>query len=251
MVFSADRPDKDPQENKTPEKDKTCAINLIFDFHSEDKQKRERAAETLINFIHFYIRKIRHKGPPRYTKNGKPNLNGLTEYDMDDAVQSVFLHILENTHRLDYEFHEQQLRAYLNKMIESGYKKWNIEHRRLVKVPQKKQVAPREGPLQYYMSLDDKKPNGLCDLKNPEKRLMKEEACRLFEKLFDEFPAKKQRILKHRFVDGMGHDEIGEIFNVTGSRIQQVTGQFIERMRKEDCLSKKTTESLDALREIL
>lgn len=223
---------------------------IVLNITSEDMQKREQAAKIILRFIHFYIRKIRHQNPTRYIRNGETKPSGLNEHDMDDMVQYTFLHVFENSHKINTNFDNGQIRLYLNKMIASGYYNWHNRQKNLINIPKRYNDERKNLPRHYNQfdefdstienthlinSLDDENTEdssigNLCDFKNPEKELIQKQIRETYENLFNEFPKRERTILHERFVKGTAYHKIGEKVGLSPQNIERISKHFITKM---------------------
>lgn len=217
---------------------------MVNNLQSENKQAQEHACKKLMGFIHFYIRKIRHQGPTRYKRHEQSQPNGIHSYDFEDATHYIFLKLLENITKIDLSFHEAQIRAYLNTMIQRAYRKWKIHTRRLVRIPesayQPNQSCQHDATKQRYISIDQ--PILCCEdketihvqeiIKNlhnnttPETHSLQNDIYIKVHELLETLPAKMSTVITLRFLHEKTLKEIGKEAGISAERARQIIEEF-------------------------
>ncbi|MBD3157097.1 sigma-70 family RNA polymerase sigma factor [Candidatus Peregrinibacteria bacterium] len=235
---------KTVSKNTSEHDTKSSIHTMVSNLQSGNKQEQGKACKNLMGFIHFYIRKIRHQGPVQYKRHEQSQPNGTHSYDFEDATQYIFLQLLENITKIDLSFHEAQVRAYLNTMIQRAYGKWKIHARRLVRIPESvyyRNSSCRHNAIkQRYISIDQ--PIACCEdqetirvqeiIKNlhdnttPETHSLQNDIHTKIHELLDTLPAKMSTVITLRFLHGKTLKEIGGEVCISAERTRQIIEEF-------------------------
>lgn len=231
-------------EDGTEKNQNSLIHQTVINLQSGNKQEKEQACKKLTRFIHFYLRKIRYRGPTRYRHNEKIQTGGTQIYDFEDATQYILLHMLENITKIDLTFDEAQIKVYINTMIQRAYGKWKINKTRLVRIPeniyQENLSYKNNLTKQQYISInqpllccEDKETihvqeiiKDLHDNTTPEINSLKHDAQTKINELLNALPTKMSTIITLRFLHGKPLKEIGNQVGLSAERTRQIIEDF-------------------------
>lgn len=211
---------KDTPETQSS-KNKIDIKNVIKDFQNKETKTGNQTTRVILRFIHFYIRKRRYQNPKRYIRNNGKNPNGIQQHDFEDLIQYIFLYLLERIHSIDISYNENQVRAYLNRIIETGYISWMNERKKNIYQECISLNTPvsysEDGAITAQDIIED-----LQEKTTPEIEYGGEELNEKVHYLINSLPPRTADIFRLKYLRDMTQKDIGKIIEISPERVRQV-----------------------------